>query len=116
MCHKLNRIIIFLLNMVNTIHNYANINIEKHKIYTINKLNEKLSTDVGLFISNIKNGKQKNDLEENISLLDIRRTDSLKDKLFEYRMFFVKISSSKEQMMYKNNIIDHLNNFLLLLI
>ena len=107
MADRKERITLFLVNMLTTIHNSCT-----DKTCAL-QLNNHLKEDVMMFISNIKQEKEKIDLEKNIRLIDIKETDSIKDKLFEYRSFFINLVPGN---IYRKYIINHINNILLIII
>lgn len=114
MSDKKERITLFLFNMLSTIQTYCDKT--KKQIYAINTLNNDLKQDIRLFLTRITQDKEKIDLEKNIRLLDIKKTDSIQDQLFEYRTFFINILPDQKQLLYRKEIIHHLTNFLLLII
>lgn len=102
------RMTLFLNEMLKTIEEEI---VQKTKTYAINELYEKITKDVLSFISVIN---KNNDLDNHLSQVDIKNTDSIQDKLFEYRLFFKNILPNKKYMVFKMNIIQYINTFLLL--
>ena len=103
------RITVFLTKMLKIIKDYMD---EKKQTYNVNDLYVKLTKDIMEFISHIY--KNSNIIDNHISQIDIKDSDSFQDKLLEYRYFFKNISPDKKYSMYQTNIIHHINNFLLL--
>ena len=113
MSDKKERITLFLFNMLSTLQITDK---TKQSNYAIHTLIHQLKKDVVLFLTKITQEKEKIDLEKNIQLLDIKKTDSIQHQLFEYRTFFINILPDQKQLLYRKEIIHHLTNFLLLVI
>lgn len=94
------------------------------KVYSIHKatddLREKLENSIDRFIEILlgKCHKRLRSIQQRIHLLDMKTTDSLKHKLFEYRGFLVDMDNTFNEhrdgdlLSVRDEILGHINQFL----